>query len=682
MHNRIMNEVGAKRTTANEQIRLAIFFAVAMLCLLPFLSAAGGGDGWHQEQQLTASDADFFDLFGFTVALDGDTALVGSPGNEPSAAYIFVRSGGSWTEQAKLVQDDPQIGDDFGRSLAIDGDTAVVGADNDDDNGNNAGSVYVYTRSGTIWTQQAKLTANDASPDSWFGSSVAIDGDTILIGAEIEEENGPNAGAVYVFTGSGSSWTQQAKLLATGGTDLARFGGSVSLAGNTAVIGASLDSGVGDFAGAAYVFSRSGSNWTQQAKLTANDANDGDLFGNSVSISGNSVLVGAYSDADVDTSVGSAYVFTRSGSNWSQQAKLTPPDGAAFDSFARSVALNGDTAVIGSTGHDVTSESNGAAYLFTRNGSSWSLTSKLLADGLPLGALFGQSVSVDGDTVLIGARGIDNNGNDSGAAYVFTAGNGNETLWHTSSSSSGMVGGVSYGPEDVMQFDPSTNLWSKVFDGSAFGISADLNAFSRVSDNIWVLSFAEPTTIPGISGTVDESDAVLFFAGAGDFLLIFDGSDVGLTTADEAINGIAFDDGVGYITTVGAFDTGTVAGGGEDVLRFLPTSLGDDTAGSFEFVLDGSNLPTPIVTSLDGISANGCLGNAYLGYVWLGGQGAFGIAPAGVLDALTVWPDLFFYPLSDVDALAFGSDDCLVRGPEAEAELDAWLDDMGISAEK
>jgi hypothetical protein len=210
----------------------------------------------------------------------------------------------------------------------------------------------VFTGSGSTWTQRAKLTAANAAANDLFGLSAAISGSTAVLGAP-----GKNSltGAAYVYTGSGGSWTQQAKLTAADGFTGDYFGGSVALSGSTTVVGAPLK-GTND--GAAYVFTASGSTWTQQAELTAADAAAGDEFGISAAISGSTAMIGANGK---NTGTGAAYVFTGSGATWPQQAELTAADAATGDEFGVSVAISGSTAVVGANGKNT---GTGAAYVF------------------------------------------------------------------------------------------------------------------------------------------------------------------------------------------------------------------------------------------------------------------------------------------------------------------------------
>ena len=285
-------------------------------------------------------------------------------GSTSGSAYVFVRGGGSWSQQAKLTAADAAAGDQFGLSVSVSGDTAVIGAFGDDDAGSTSGSAYVFVRDGGSWSQLAKLTAAGAAAGDQFGLSVSVSGDTAVVGAFGDDDAGSTSGSAYVFVRDGGSWSQLAKLTAAGAAAGDQFGRSVSVSGDTAVIGAWLDDDGGSNSGSAYVFVRGGGSWSQQAKLTAADAAAGDQFGFSVSVSGDTAVVGAAGDDDAGSTSGSAYVFVRSGGAWSQQAKLTAADAAAGDLFGWFVSLSGDTAVIGAFGDDDAGSNSGSAYVF------------------------------------------------------------------------------------------------------------------------------------------------------------------------------------------------------------------------------------------------------------------------------------------------------------------------------
>ena len=379
---------------------------------------------WTQMQKLHASDGAANDNFGLWVDFDGDTALIGAwndddNGVDSGSAYVFIRTGTTWTQQAKLLASDGQAGDSFGSSVSISGDTALIGARWDDDNGNKAGSAYVFTRTGTTWTQQAKILPADAEAEDRFGGSVSLDGDTAVISAWFDNDNGNGSGSAYVFTRTGTTWTQQAKLLASDGQEGDDFG-DVSLCGDTALIGAALDDDNGVDSGSAYVFVRTGTTWTQQAKLLPSDGAPGDQFSRwAVSLDGDTALIGALGDDDNGGDSGSAYVFTRTGTTWTEQAKLLASDGAANDYFGNSISISGDTALIGAQGDDDKGSNAGSAYVYTRTGTTWSQETKLLAlDGV-VGDQFGYPVFLSGDTAFITAVYEDDMGINAGSVYVF-----------------------------------------------------------------------------------------------------------------------------------------------------------------------------------------------------------------------------------------------------------------------
>ena len=343
-----------------------------------------------QQAILQASDSDGGDKLGFSCSIDGDTLVVGAynedtGGTQAGAAYIFTRSGTSWSQQAKIQASDPDEYDNFGHSVAIDGDTVVVGTPWEGIGSGYQGAAYVFTRSGTSWSQQAKLTSSDIQSSDSFGACVTIKGDTIVAGAYGEDTGGSNAGAAYVFTRSGTSWSQQAKIQASdkaAGDYFSRY--SLDLSSNTLVVGAHNENKTGaiDGAGAAYIFTRSGTSWSQQAKLVASDASQGACFGFSVAIDGDTVVVGAYQEATTVVNGGAAYIFTRSGTTWSQQAKIISSD---ITAWAASPVTN----------------------------------------SLGYAGLFGSKVSIEGDTVIVSAP--QNNeevypgdGYHAGAGYIFT----------------------------------------------------------------------------------------------------------------------------------------------------------------------------------------------------------------------------------------------------------------------
>ncbi len=446
-----------------------------------------------------------------------DSAATGVNGNQADnsapdsgAVYVFVRSGPAWSQQAYLKASNAAAGDWFGLSVAISGDTIVVGALQEDSaatavNGNQAdnsaidsGAAYVFVRNGTTWTQQAYLKASNAEAGDIFGYNVAISGDTILV-ATIQEDsaatgvNGNQAdnsaassGAVYVYQRTGAAWAQQAYLKASNTAAGDWFGRSIAISGDTVVVGASEEdsaaTGVGGnqaddastASGAAYIFVRSGTNWAQQAYLKASNTGAGDRFGSSVALFGNTAVVGVPGEDSNATGVngnqaddsasgsGAAYLFVRAGSTWSQQAYLKPSNTALGYNFGVSAAISGDTVVIGahterstSTGINgsqvespVTGANAGASYLFSRTGTNWVQTAYIKASNTDARDLFGLSVAIDADNIVIsGVREdssataingnqADNTATDAGAVYLY---NGLTTAVTINSSPAGLL---------------------------------------------------------------------------------------------------------------------------------------------------------------------------------------------------------------------------------------------------
>jgi hypothetical protein len=288
------------------------------------------GTTWTQQAELTASDGAANDFFGGSVSLSGGTALVGQvPANtQQGVAYVFVRSGTTWTQQAELTASDGDANDQFGWSVSVSGGTALVGAYQHQVGANaQQGAAYVFVQSGTTWSQQAELTASDGAANDQFGWSVSVSGSTALVGAD-SHQIGANQGqgAAYVFVQSGTTWTQQAALTASDGAAMDELGTSVSVSGGTALVGAQSSNA----RGAAYVFVQSGTTWTQQAKLTASDGVLGDVFGWSVSVRGGTALVGAYQHrVGANVLQGAAYVFVAESSSSSSSSSTSSGMGGA-----------------------------------------------------------------------------------------------------------------------------------------------------------------------------------------------------------------------------------------------------------------------------------------------------------------------------------------------------------------
>ncbi|KAA3664244.1 MAG: integrin [Chloroflexi bacterium] len=461
-----------------------------------------------QQAYVKASNTDAGDYFGSSIAISGDTVVVGayyeesgatgingdesdnSAGNA-GAAYVFVRSGGIWTQEAYLKAPNTDADDRFGRSVDISGDTVVVGAIWEDSNAtgvngdesnnsvDSAGAAYVFIRNGSVWSQEAYLKASNTGFHDYFGYSVGISGDTVVVGAPQEDSsatgvNGDGsdnfaatAGAAYIFVRNENFWSQEAYLKASNTDADDHFGSSVDISGNTVVVGTHFEdssaTGInGDEsnnslnAGAAYVFVRNGSVWSQEAYLKASNTDAGDNFGISVSISSDTIVVGANNEESSTMGIngdendnmssysGAAYVFVRNGGIWNQEAYLKASNTDTGDYFGGSVGISDDTVVVGayledsnatgSNGDESDNSANaaGAAYVFVRSKGIWNQETYLKASNTDAHDTFGgSSVSISDDTIIAGASledshttGVngdesDNSADSAGAAYVF-----------------------------------------------------------------------------------------------------------------------------------------------------------------------------------------------------------------------------------------------------------------------
>jgi hypothetical protein len=420
-------------------------------------------DGPRQQvAKLVAADGDtqVGDNFGSSVAVSGDgtTAIVGAerddtPGGENAgSAYVFERAGRDWRQRAKLTAADGDGEDFLGSAVSVsdDGGTAIVGAEGDEDVDDDlAGSAYVFERVGGEWRQQAKLTAGagDRGNDfgDRFGDAVAISGDgTTAVVGSFRDDSGDRReqGSADVYERLSDDWSWRTTLDPDDGDSRDNFGSAVSVSddGNTVVVGAEGDEDPnGADAGSAYVFELAVGSWRQWTKLTADDGDDEDSFGNAVSISGDgtTIVVGARGDEDPNgEDGGSAYAFERVGREWSQRAKLTAnggDDSGFGDAFGTAVAVTDDgrAAVVGAEREDSRNRNRaGAAYLFRDVDEGWTRWRRLLPDDGDGDDFFGNAVAVSGDgaTAVIGARrDEDPNFRGAGSAYVFVAHNSRAT---------------------------------------------------------------------------------------------------------------------------------------------------------------------------------------------------------------------------------------------------------------
>ncbi len=475
-----------------------------------------GLQSFAQRAYVKASNTNGGDSFGDSVAIFGDTLAVGAPREDSisigingdsqadnsaafaGAVYVFTRNRGIWSQQAYFKASNTDAGDRFGSSVALSDNTLIVGAPREDSNSmginkggqadnsvGNSGAVYVFTRNEGAWSQQAYIKASNTDTNDRFGSSIALSGNTLAVGALFEDNNGvginsagqadnsaTDSGAVYIFTRNAGLWNQQAYIKASNTDINDRFGASIALSGNTLAVGAIFEdsnslginsggqadnSADGSNSGAVYVFTRNAGLWSQQAYIKASNTGAGDRFGWSVDLSAETLVVGAINESSNGTGInsgsqsdnsgfssGAAYVFTRNAGVWSQQAYIKASNADVNDQFGYSVALSGETLVVGAFGEDsngtgINSGSQadnsalnpGAAYVFTRNAGAWSQQAYIKASNTDAGDQF-FNLALSGDTLVVGASSEDSNGTGingasqadnsaggSGAVYVF-----------------------------------------------------------------------------------------------------------------------------------------------------------------------------------------------------------------------------------------------------------------------
>ncbi len=328
----------------------------------------------------------------------------------------------------KLTASDGDSGDYFGRSVALGDGYAVVGASDDDNGrGKDAGAVYIFTKSGENWIEPIKILNQDGAEGDYFGYALAADGDYVVVGAPWDDDKGEQSGSAYILKRDGTTWSQQAKLIPSDGGADNRFGIAVDISGDYVLIGAFFDNDFGTRSGSAYIFKRNGTIWSEQAILQANDGAEGDWFGVSLAIDDDYAAVGSrYNDNEKGTDAGAVYIFKRDGSIWTQKQKLMASDGAADDLF-HEVDLFGNQLVVGAYQDDDKGDNSASIYVFSNNGTSWIEQEKLTASDGEKGENFGCDISMNSTRMVVGAYRDDDNGANSGSIYVLEY---NGTKWN------------------------------------------------------------------------------------------------------------------------------------------------------------------------------------------------------------------------------------------------------------
>ncbi len=395
------------------------------------------------EFKITPGDAESNDEFAWSLDIDADALVSGAPladdsGGNSGIAYVFRWSGTAWEEESKLLPEDGREGDWFGKSSGISGDTAVVGANRDDGPlrgeffDDDTGSAYVFIREegedGPVWVQQAKLRADTQIEFAEFGFDVEIEGDLIAVSAWHDPSVEFNTGAVYVFRRQGTEWTQEAKLVPSGGQAADEFGFDIAISGDTILVGTSRDDGNGNDAGAGYVYRRVAGRWFEETILRAPDGVTFDQLGWSVALDGDTAVLGAPFHDSFALEGGAAYVFEREGTIWSPKWKLAPSDPFQGAWFGRAVGVAGNYALVGAPRYDrvtidgIANEifNLGVSYMFQRTTEGWLQVAQLRADDPADGDDFGWTVALSREIAIVGAWLDDTEaGVDAGSAYSY-----------------------------------------------------------------------------------------------------------------------------------------------------------------------------------------------------------------------------------------------------------------------
>ncbi len=406
--------------------RLRGFFLILYIANLLLPSLVFAEKAFQETQKLTASYGTKGDHFGNSVAMNSETIAIGSYYDDSKGAvYIFEKNTatGLFIQRARLRASDGASGDYFGISVAISDDTVVVGAFLDDDAGEASGSVYLFKKPDAGWTDMTetiRLSASDGEAGDLFGISVAVSNDLVLVGAQGDQAAGNSSGSVYLFKKPTSGWVnmhETARLSASNGVTNNMFGHSVAISGDTIVVGSQ---GNNSYTGAVYLFEKPVSGWadmTETAQLTSSDGISNDRLGECVSISGNTVAAGA----PHDNSSGSVYLFVQPAAGWAnihETARLSASDGGAADYFGRSVFIKDDMIAVGAWGDDNAGNDSGSVYLFTQPAAGWTSMheiSRLSASDVAGGDNFGRSVCLYDNLLVTGADGDDG----SGSVYVW-----------------------------------------------------------------------------------------------------------------------------------------------------------------------------------------------------------------------------------------------------------------------
>ena len=400
------------------------FFLVIIPCVFLNFAQAGTPPYVERKPVLISTDSTPFDDYGVSVALAGNTALIGVPfddsqGFNAGAVYFYKRANNDWVLLQKITASDAAPGDQFGWSVSLDGGVAVIGSRFDDDNGFNSGSVYIFKLHDKDWSEQQKITASNGSAGDQFGRAVALTGERLVVGAPYTDNRGTNSGTAYSFARVEDVWCEQQQLIASDRAQDDQFGWSVATEGDTTLISARFDDDKGSNSGSVYVYRYRNQVWQEQQKLTASDGQVNDQYGWSLVLTGNTAAIGARFNDDQGVNSGAVYVYRHQDGLWREQQKLIANDGSSHDQFGWSVSMQGGALLVGAPFDDDKGYQSGSVYAYNFGGGLWTLGQKFIASDAFPGERYGLAIALTGQSALIGAYLDYNKGFLLGSGYSY-----------------------------------------------------------------------------------------------------------------------------------------------------------------------------------------------------------------------------------------------------------------------
>ena len=360
----------------------------------------------YTDQKVIADNVITNNVFGWDTALDGNTAVIGAPKFDEGSIHIFERIDNIWTHKEKLSSPEGPQNDSFGKSVSIEGDTIAVGAP-----GLGNGAVYIFEKNNTNWVFKQRLSSSDGAAFDNFGNAISMDNNTLVIGAYFDDDYGFSSGSAYIFERSNGSWEEKQKLVPKSGYYYNNFGRSLSLDNDYLIIGSP---GYLAGAGAVYMFKKNNTTWEETDRLTPSSTVQQAYFGNTVDIENEISVVGAWAD-------NSAFIFSKENNIWIEKQKITADDTVENDTFGSHISIENDVIVVGAAQNTNNNIKTGSAYIFVKETDIWEQKQKLIANDGSQDDYFGQSISIENGTILIGAPYADDESNsNSGSSYFYT----------------------------------------------------------------------------------------------------------------------------------------------------------------------------------------------------------------------------------------------------------------------